>query len=187
MRNWKPWEKSTGPKSAAGKKRVARNAYKHGNRSAQWRELRYALRLQARYLAHVKLCIKLLKNRHPERSALARSRGIFIEPGRERSLDYARDDGKKTITRSHAFSQSAFPQPCLSSAASAHVPPSPRQGGGAVSRAENHGISAYRPPLRLSRNLSSPLQNGQLRPCSLSLSARFASLIFLRLFFGCMT
>ena len=30
---WRPWEKSTGPKTKAGKEAVARNAWKHGNRS----------------------------------------------------------------------------------------------------------------------------------------------------------
>ena len=31
---WQPWKKSTGPKSNAGKAAVARNALKHGGRSA---------------------------------------------------------------------------------------------------------------------------------------------------------
>lgn len=30
IRKWKPWEKSTGPKSDAGKTRSSMNAYKHG-------------------------------------------------------------------------------------------------------------------------------------------------------------
>lgn len=30
---WRPWEKSTGPKTLAGKDAVARNAWKHGGRS----------------------------------------------------------------------------------------------------------------------------------------------------------
>ena len=30
---WRPWEKSTGPKSQAGKVAVAGNAFKHGARS----------------------------------------------------------------------------------------------------------------------------------------------------------
>ena len=36
MRNWKPWEKSTGPKSAQGKHNVSRNGYKGG----EWLKLR---------------------------------------------------------------------------------------------------------------------------------------------------
>ena len=38
IRQWKPWAKSTGPKSTEGKQRVARNAWTGGNR-AQLREL----------------------------------------------------------------------------------------------------------------------------------------------------
>ena len=32
IRNWKPWERSTGPKSAEGKVAVSQNAYKGGTR-----------------------------------------------------------------------------------------------------------------------------------------------------------
>lgn len=34
IRAWQPWKKSTGPKSGAGKATVAKNAMKHGGRSA---------------------------------------------------------------------------------------------------------------------------------------------------------
>jgi len=49
IRQWKPWEKSTGPKTQAGKDVVSRNAYKGGT----WRLLRdlaHALRDQKEYL-----------------------------------------------------------------------------------------------------------------------------------------
>ena len=36
IRTWKPWERSTGPKSPAGKAVSANNAFKGGH----WRELR---------------------------------------------------------------------------------------------------------------------------------------------------
>ena len=39
IHQWKPWEKSTGPKSDAGKAAVSKNGWKHGRRSAEWREL----------------------------------------------------------------------------------------------------------------------------------------------------
>src|SRR6266480_6452148 len=32
IHNWRPWERSTGPQTAAGKERVARNAYQGGQR-----------------------------------------------------------------------------------------------------------------------------------------------------------
>lgn len=32
IRNWQPWAKSTGPRSAEGKERVARNAWRGGHR-----------------------------------------------------------------------------------------------------------------------------------------------------------
>lgn len=36
IRSWRPWEKTTGPKTAEGKAKVSRNAYTGGH----WRELR---------------------------------------------------------------------------------------------------------------------------------------------------
>ena len=45
IQKWKPWEKSTGPKSAAGKAKSAQNAYQGATR-AILRELRRALREQ---------------------------------------------------------------------------------------------------------------------------------------------
>ena len=38
IRTWRPWERSTGPKTAEGKERVARNAWRGGRRE-QLREL----------------------------------------------------------------------------------------------------------------------------------------------------
>ena len=32
IRTWRPWERSTGPKTAEGKQRVARNAWRGGHR-----------------------------------------------------------------------------------------------------------------------------------------------------------
>jgi hypothetical protein len=34
IRTWRPWEKSTGPKSAEAKARVSRNSFKGGERQA---------------------------------------------------------------------------------------------------------------------------------------------------------
>lgn len=35
IRNWKPWERSTGPNTDEGRANSSRNAYKHGGRSAK--------------------------------------------------------------------------------------------------------------------------------------------------------
>jgi hypothetical protein len=42
--SWRPWERSTGPKSEAGKQVVASNALKHGMRSQAMRDERRSLR-----------------------------------------------------------------------------------------------------------------------------------------------
>ena len=52
IRNWRPWEHSTGPKSEEGKARVSRNAYKGGTR-AMLRELARLLREQAEALKRI--------------------------------------------------------------------------------------------------------------------------------------
>jgi hypothetical protein len=49
IRRWRPWERSTGPRTATGKASVARNAYKGGWRE-QLRELRRILREQKKAL-----------------------------------------------------------------------------------------------------------------------------------------
>ena len=46
--SWRPWERSTGPRTPEGKAAAARNAWKHGERSAErllhWQEVRAYLR-----------------------------------------------------------------------------------------------------------------------------------------------
>ena len=49
IRRWKPWTRSTGPRSPEGKARTARNGYKGGVRP-MLRELARALRDQRREL-----------------------------------------------------------------------------------------------------------------------------------------
>ncbi len=46
IQQWKPWEVSTGPKSAEGKARASRNAFKGGKRPA----LRQAIAMVRRYV-----------------------------------------------------------------------------------------------------------------------------------------
>ena len=47
IQRWKPWERSTGPKTAAGKARVSRNAYKGGTRRLLRRVARLLRRTKA--------------------------------------------------------------------------------------------------------------------------------------------
>ena len=47
IRQWKPWAKSTGPRSSEGKERVSRNAWRGGHR-AQLRELSKMVNEQVR-------------------------------------------------------------------------------------------------------------------------------------------
>jgi hypothetical protein len=49
IRSWKPWERSTGPRTAEGKGLVARNAWKGGYR-AMFGELGQALTMQRKSL-----------------------------------------------------------------------------------------------------------------------------------------
>lgn len=53
IRRWKPWLKSTGPKSRAGKRRAARNAFKSHIYTDPMRLLTLALRAQRRYLSEI--------------------------------------------------------------------------------------------------------------------------------------
>ena len=49
IQQWRPWEKSTGPKTRAGKEKISQNAFK-GGAWKQIRELVKALREQQRQL-----------------------------------------------------------------------------------------------------------------------------------------
>ena len=53
IHQWRPWEKTTGPKTAEGKAVVARNAWK-GGRRAMVKKLRRALREYEQALQTIK-------------------------------------------------------------------------------------------------------------------------------------
>jgi len=63
IRSWAPWQRSTGPKTVAGKTRCAMNALKHGSRSQakirEYQRIRYVLRLAAQNIALLWLHIRL--------------------------------------------------------------------------------------------------------------------------------
>lgn len=46
IRNWKPWEQSTGPKTEEGKESCKMNAQKHGAYSAEMKDMRRLMREQ---------------------------------------------------------------------------------------------------------------------------------------------
>ena len=50
IKEWKPWEQSTGPKTDSGKDTSKMNAYKHGLRSEEFRRLINALRQQKNWI-----------------------------------------------------------------------------------------------------------------------------------------
>lgn len=66
MHTRKPWLKSTGPRTAAGKSRACMNALKHGNRSAAvitaHRETVHYLRQQRAFLKQVRLLLRLRRH-----------------------------------------------------------------------------------------------------------------------------
>lgn len=51
----KPWTKSTGPKSEAGKRIASMNAWKHGHFSASYKMLRAALQVNKDFLRYASL------------------------------------------------------------------------------------------------------------------------------------
>ncbi len=57
IRNWKPWEKSTGPRSEEGKARSARN----GDRGGIWQEVREFRKVTNELLREQREALKRLK------------------------------------------------------------------------------------------------------------------------------
>ncbi len=53
IRRHRPWARSTGPRTAAGKAKSARNAYKHGGRAAPMKRMYKALSWQRQFVLAV--------------------------------------------------------------------------------------------------------------------------------------
>lgn len=75
IREIRPWEKSTGPKTRDGKERSRMNAFKHGNRSEARRVINKALREQANFLRGVAQYLAA-EARQEEWKSVARKRTI---------------------------------------------------------------------------------------------------------------
>ncbi len=68
IRRWRPWARSTGPRTQAGKEACSRNAYKHGLRSAASRDL---LKTLSRWRAFRRLAVRAVEARlHPDDLAI---------------------------------------------------------------------------------------------------------------------
>ena len=57
IRKWRPWEHATGPRSAEGKARASRNAYRGGLRQT-WRAVCKVLNAQLRELQEAARCLR---------------------------------------------------------------------------------------------------------------------------------
>lgn len=51
IKRWKPWEKSTGPRTENGKEESRMNAFKHGGYTFEMKVLRHALKLHRDFLS----------------------------------------------------------------------------------------------------------------------------------------
>lgn len=71
IQRWKPWAKSTGPRTKAGKVKSAQNAWKHGGCAAPMRNVDAALARHARFLRTLNLLITARKH-NPANELLAR-------------------------------------------------------------------------------------------------------------------
>lgn len=80
LRRWKPWEKSTGPRTQEGKAKSARNACKPG--VAALRLLNQALSMQARYLVDYKRFMRMQKLME-ENELLKQCRRAMVAKGRD--------------------------------------------------------------------------------------------------------
>ena len=58
MMQLQPWQKSTGPKTEAGKQRSSQNSYKHGGRRASVRDLHKLMAQYARMEREARLLIQ---------------------------------------------------------------------------------------------------------------------------------
>ena len=66
IKRWKPWKSSTGPKTRSGKERVRYNALKHGNFTAQEREILESVRILIKSCKDFTKQIEIIRKQRPE-------------------------------------------------------------------------------------------------------------------------
>ncbi len=92
IRQTRPWEKSTGPRSQAGKERASRNSFKDAGHDYKARHLRHALKLQRESLRALIEAYATLKGYEGFKNELKKLRGK--SKGARPTLPFS---GKRTI------------------------------------------------------------------------------------------
>lgn len=100
IRRWAPWEKSTGPRTKAGKTTSSQNSYKHGGRAAPARALDNALRAQ-RHFVRAALAHAALKKQNTANELLDFQRAALVRWGISIAQDLisALEDDERSIKR----------------------------------------------------------------------------------------
>ena len=78
----RPWQHSTGPRTVAGKRRAARNSYKHGYFTMEHQVLRWYIRLAA-------LRVKVLRQKLEDEKEILRNELNARAAKRKADIDYA--------------------------------------------------------------------------------------------------
>lgn len=104
IRRWKPWAKSTGPRTASGKARAAQNAYKHGGRAAHSRLMNEALAAQRTCLRIAGTFAKL-RTLKATNELLARLRADFSRNDRIFHIRLAQALHYQRLCKNLAFSE----------------------------------------------------------------------------------
>src|SRR5215831_3245119 len=107
IRNWKPWLRTTGPKTEAGKAKSAMNALTHGMRSRavleECRQVRSALRRSQLLIDAAKLLIRRLdaeaRLNKTHRKIAEHSRAESAHQHTEHMIDHAHDAGVDAVVK----------------------------------------------------------------------------------------
>ena len=99
IRRWQPWQRSTGPKTEAGKARCSMNALKHGCRGRAYLQtasrVRYAIRLSACTNEIARLLIRM-RGAHPD---LKPAYGMLLSAATDRLRQFREMHGAEKIAK----------------------------------------------------------------------------------------